>query len=386
MEAKLRPIYQAIDSRQYTKAIKLTLVSPQNSWPITIALRCHCLVRCGPLRYKEACMEMRSLVKVFGDDWPELDERIWLLSLDSRSAANSSTGTSTTNHHGDASCLSLDALDVLDIPFYQRCQRFSSASSPTVAAATDANVNVSMALKLSDETTLATLAIAMSCLHLHETVSKVYSCAIQTVQSYIATVVKQNTNLKHALDDQLYNLLVKGYLSNLKVISTLVEFSSSSSSLGTLEKIHNEKRTLQAWEEAQFYAMHLVKVSEGERLYSSWMIVAILEHCRSCQRLLTLLEVKEGTKLEETTTTDDLPEREKLHQKLNKLPRLAEMMTMKQIQKFVKDGDGGGAGNDDNNNHLFRFPPSADDVRVFVECLEMQSKFREAIEFFGSGG
>jgi N-terminal acetyltransferase B complex non-catalytic subunit len=382
MEQKLRPIYQAIDNRQYTKAIKLSLLPPQNSWPITIALRCHCLVRCGPARYKEACVEMRSLVKVFGDDWSELDERIWLLSLDSTVGSTSSGGNASVRNNDKSadsqqrvggSFLVDDAVDVLDIPLYQRLGKCSSNEVRTVDTA---GKNLSAALELTDETTLATLAIAMSYLHLHGTVSKLYSCAIQTLQSHISTFKKDNV-MKHTLNEQLYNLLVKGYLSNLKVIATLVEFSPCD----TLEKIYNERITLSAWEEAQFYAMNLVKVSEGERLYSTWMIVAIMEHCRSCQRLLTLLLMEgSGRSDVEVTTHHDL-EREKLQQKLRMLPRLAEMMTMKQIQKIVEDGGNGGGGDDS-----YGFPPSADDVRVFVECLDMQSKFQEAIDFLDQIG
>ena len=165
MENKLRPIYQAIDTHQYSKALKLTLGAPQNAWPITIALRCHCLERGGPSRYREACIELRSLVSVFGEDgWEELEERIWLLSLDSNASsdANSAGGTgmigsdasvaSSTSGGGGgkkgkgkgkksksnsaivhaaaavvpASQTSLDAVDVLDLSIHQRFQFFKN--------------------------------------------------------------------------------------------------------------------------------------------------------------------------------------------------------------------------------------------------------------------
>jgi hypothetical protein len=90
----LRPIYEFLDTYNYTKALKLTYASPQNKWPITIALRAHCLERCG--KKLDACRELRILVSVLSDGesdgdgsgngeqqhlWGELDEMIWLLGL-----------------------------------------------------------------------------------------------------------------------------------------------------------------------------------------------------------------------------------------------------------------------------------------------------------------
>ena len=65
-ERILRPIYNFLDTYNYTKALKLTHAKPQNKWPITIALRAHCLERIG--RKLDACRELRVLLSVFGDD------------------------------------------------------------------------------------------------------------------------------------------------------------------------------------------------------------------------------------------------------------------------------------------------------------------------------
>jgi len=343
-------------------------------------------------------MDMRSLVQVFGGgnessdcDWSELEERIWLLSIHSSSSSSGTGGGSSGtgggssggagSDHDDHSVFSdyLDAVDVLDVPWYQRLERFSSSLNAGIGNSakkhTATATATAAALELTDETTLATLAIAMSCLHLHETVSKLYSCAIHTVQSHMASLTLVDASKKYTWNEQLYNLLVKGYLSNLKVISTIVDYSPSD----RLEQVYNEKRTLNAWEEAQFYAMNLVKISQGERLYSTWMIVAVMEHYRSCQRLLGLLSNGESGE-----GIDNHSEIEKLQQKIKMLPRLAEMMTLKQIQKFVQGGspvDGGGGGSCGGEKDQSRFPPSADDVRVFVECLDLQGKYQEAIDF-----
>ena len=398
MENKLRPIYQAIDTHQYSKALKLALGAPQNAWPITIALRCHCLERGGPSRYREACIELRSLVSVFGEDgWEELEERIWLLSLDSNASsdANSAGGTgmigsdasvaSSTSGGGGgkkgkgkgkksksnsaivhaaaavvpASQTSLDAVDVLDLSIHQRFQFFKNNKQPPSTLTPTSTIEP---IELTDETTLGTLAISITALRLPRTLAKIYSCAIQTLQTHIA---QSPSNSSSALDESLYALSTQAYLANLKLISTIVEYTPNSLN-DKKEKIHNARSVLKAWEEAQFIAMGLVKVS-GERLYQNWMILAIMEHCRSCRELMDLLE---GAYNSGTDTCEDVAiaeEKDKLSQKIGMLPRLAEMMTMKQIQSFFKEEGG--------------FPPSADDVRLFVECLEMRSKYQEALDF-----
>jgi len=417
MENKLRPIYQAIDTHQYSKALKLTLAAPQNAWPITIALRCHCLERGGPSRYREACIELRSLVSVFGEDgWEELEERIWLLSLDSNASpdANSAGGTgmissdvsfpsSTSGGAGGgggkkgkgkgkksksssanvpaapapaavvpSSQNYLDAIDVLDLSIHERFQFFQNNKQPPSTSASTSTSTIEP-IEITDETTLGTLAISITALRLPRTLAKIYSCAIQTLQTHIA-----QSNTSSGLDESLYQLSTQAYLANLKLISTMVEYTPNSLD-DKKEKLHNARNVLKTWEEAQFIAMGLVKVS-GERLYQNWLILATMEHCRSCRELLNLLEGTYNSGTDTDTGKDEhddngndhedvaiAQEKEKLSKKMGMLPRLAEMMTMKQIQSFSKEKEG--------------FPPSADDVRLFVECLEMQSKFQEALDF-----
>lgn len=126
-ERVLRPIYAFLDSYNYTKALKLTYSKPQCNWPITIALRAHCLERSG--RKLDACRELRILVCALsrttsnssrgsGNDdlnWCELDELIWILGLgskgekstvgmaDSSSSGNSGSGASSGGGGGNSS-------------------------------------------------------------------------------------------------------------------------------------------------------------------------------------------------------------------------------------------------------------------------------------------
>lgn len=101
-ERALRPIYAFLDSYNYTKALKLTYAKPQCNWPITIALRAHCLERCR--RKLDACRELRILISALsrttsnrsssdsGNDdfsWCELDELIWILGLGSEGEKSS---------------------------------------------------------------------------------------------------------------------------------------------------------------------------------------------------------------------------------------------------------------------------------------------------------
>lgn len=111
-ERALRPIYSALDSFNYSKALKLTYAKPLCDWPITIALRAHCFERTS--RKLDACREIRILATSLStlkgendnasrvdDDWCELDEMIWLLGLGSEGERSSvgmtDVGVSLTN-------------------------------------------------------------------------------------------------------------------------------------------------------------------------------------------------------------------------------------------------------------------------------------------------
>jgi hypothetical protein len=94
MEKALRPIYQALDRNQFSKALKLTQEKPQSEWPITVALKIHCLHRSG--NSLDACRELRGMLGVLCDNWDELDERTWLLGLGTQEPSDS-VSNSTQN-------------------------------------------------------------------------------------------------------------------------------------------------------------------------------------------------------------------------------------------------------------------------------------------------
>jgi len=359
IQRALRPIYAAIDVRQYSKALKLTQTKPQNTWPIVIALRCHCLERCG--RAKEACEELRILLGVMGGDWDELDERIWMLSLDSfgeksdnniaqtknsgpksstnsvkkkgkggSKAGNKKTTTVVIDIANDANS-HLDAVDALDLDIELR-ENLVKPMVETSSFKIDP-------LDISDEHTIATISITTGSLRLPRTWSKLYAKSIQILSK--SSISKTD----------LCNAMGQAYLSHLKQISQSVSFSQR-------EKITNARNILKAWEEAQFLGMSLAKNS-GEGLYQSWCVMATLEHYKSCKNLLELLS---SNKSDDFSTSE---EREKMNKKITMLPRLAEMLALKTV-KSSEDSQA--------------FSPSADDYRLLIECLSIQEKYDKTIE------
>lgn len=119
IEKELKPIYQALDRNQFSKALKLTQEKPQSSWPITVSLRVHCLHRCG--KSLEACTEIRGLLGVLGGDWKELDDRIWLLglgsednseySLNAKVSSGPTTGTGNKSKKGSSPLVELSSVE-----------------------------------------------------------------------------------------------------------------------------------------------------------------------------------------------------------------------------------------------------------------------------------
>ena len=71
-ERALRPIYSYLDTFSYSRALKHTYAKPQNQWPITIALRAHCLQRMG--KKLDACREIRILLSFLTLDKDEKEK------------------------------------------------------------------------------------------------------------------------------------------------------------------------------------------------------------------------------------------------------------------------------------------------------------------------
>ena len=178
-EKALRPIYTFLDTYNYNKALKLTYNKPQCNWPITTALRAHCLERCG--KKLDACLELRILVSALSSstaqgspntkkedslDWCELDELIWTLGLGAEgerstigitgdsssgnggssgggtgsnssgkgkkgkgksSSSKSSASSATTSKDKEMEKPPLDLIHVLDLPQYKRQEIIGSS-------------------------------------------------------------------------------------------------------------------------------------------------------------------------------------------------------------------------------------------------------------------
>ena len=214
------------------------------------------------------------------------------------------------------------------------------------------------------------MTITLNALRLHQTIANLYtrSIAILTPQS--------NVQLTHIQREELCTFLIQGYQSQLKCIATQrtqinhkASDCSSSNNESMDEQIHTARSTLLAWEESQFIAMSLVKYSIDCSLYKSWCALATMQHWKSCKILLQLL-AEYGNDDDE----DMIQEKKKLEQKRVMLPRLAEMWMQKVCSISTRDEEGG------KNT----FPPSADDWRIFKECLDAQEKYKEMIDILSN--
>jgi hypothetical protein len=339
-----------LDRNQFSKALKMTQEKPQSEWPITVALKIHCLHRSG--NSLDACRELRGMLGVLCDNWDELDERTWLLGLGTQepsdSVSNSTQNPSKSKNkkkHGsqsnkmnakDATSSStssenidnhLDFVHVLDLSLSERQERVQRQVPPFLF------MNIQDIL---DETTISTVVITLSSLRLFQTIVQLHNYAITAIQQASVTSWRDK--------EILINHMIQSYLGNLKYIATLKNITEQ-------DRIANLKNMIKAWDENQSMGMNLVKHS-GEGLYQSWCVCAALEHYYTCKDLLEILPQDEEK--------EDI---EKLKKKIIMLPRLVEMMAKKRIEN-----DNGG------------FPPSADDWRLLVESLKIQGKYADAVK------
>jgi len=147
----LKQIYHALELRQFSKAIKLSLVKPQSEWPIVIALRAHCLERSG--RIAESLCTIRDLMAALfpssSVQWQDLiEERIWALkeleepstAVDPIMATHAPlTSNSATLKKGQvqkvknieiqSSDVELSLIDIIDLPRWKRQQVIQSQSN-----------------------------------------------------------------------------------------------------------------------------------------------------------------------------------------------------------------------------------------------------------------
>lgn len=207
------------------------------------------------------------------------------------------------------------------------------------------------------------MIFTMTSLELYQTMANLYSrCAS------LRTPPK-DAQMSQRQREDLCTFLIEGYQCQLKWIATQRsvlsntksnEARSSCSYLKNLD-LYSTRTVLRAWEEAQFNAMSLIKHANCS-LYQSWCAFATIQHWKTAKLLLEVLNSKDGGIL-----NDDDKEVQKLQQKVTVLPRLAEML----MQRVCTTTNG-------------EFPPSADDWRLYLECLVTVEKFDDAIEILSS--
>ena len=217
---KLHPIYQALDTHNYTKALKLTSpTSPsQVDWDIIRALRIHALERSG--KVKESLILLWELlvsnVVLPIDDkrdvkevWSELYQKIVSLS-DVEDVINNNNDKSS----GGLDIQLLDAIQRLDVRAYTPIQlpsplstsststQTSTSSKPTAAtklkskkgkskskkttssttttASSTTNINLP---PITDETVLSTISVTLRTLNMSDTISYMYYIAVEMLSS-----------------------------------------------------------------------------------------------------------------------------------------------------------------------------------------------------------
>lgn len=114
--AKLHAIYAALDSHNYTRALKLSQHKSVSSWKITLALRCHTLRRLGR---KEECIvllknDLLSYIKVD----PENDEMSILLDRLRRDKGQGDMVQGNNNGNGQSAEVD-NSLKRLDFPLFK---------------------------------------------------------------------------------------------------------------------------------------------------------------------------------------------------------------------------------------------------------------------------
>ena len=211
------------------------------------------------------------------------------------------------------------------------------------------------------------MAYTMTSLRLYRTMAKLYNRCISL------RTPSKDMQMTQMHREDLCTFLIEGYQSQLKWIATqknvMIDTNSNEnraicSEMKNLD-LHSARSVLLAWEEAQFNAMSLIKHANSA-LYQSWCAFATVQHWKTCKLLLQLLKSDNGDDMKSTGDKDE-EEVKKLEQKVKMLPRLADMM-MQRVCSTSND----------------KFPPSADDWRLYLECLTAQGKLDDAIEILSA--
>ena len=215
----LHPIYQALDTHNYTKALKLTAPSSNTvDWDIIRALRIHALERSG--KVKESLILLWELLvgnvvlptddkRDVKDIWSELYQKIVSLS-DVEDVINNNDKSSS-----GLDIQLMDAVQRLDVRAYTPIQLPTSSSSTVAASSTQTSASSKPAAAkskskkgkskskktststpstatsttninlppITDETVLSTISVTLRTLNMSDTISYMYYIAVETLSS-----------------------------------------------------------------------------------------------------------------------------------------------------------------------------------------------------------
>ncbi len=398
----LHPIYQALDTHNYSKALKLTSAAPQNEWDIVRALRVHALGRSGK-RHEALVLlwevvvknvvlagsEDDGLTKKSEEVWSELYERIASVS-DTTDLVNDSSNNVGLN------ILLFDAVQRLDRYAYAPVDIASSTAKPTPTSpaapsgkptsakskgkASKSKVsttskttskNVSFP-PVTDETVLNTLAVTLRLEGMHDTLSEMFFQAMESGGD------------EHVLEEAVcVHFQAACDCTELKITGDEIS-ASSGDALWKLQSHLPKLQTLlnltKYYERMQSSSLQLAKIST-EKLHFQWTAVSSLWYSEGLQQLVTVLEffhtvmgnmddsnedakhMKESlTKMVGIQEVNELSSKcEKMKQKLALLPRLAESLSTRMVSK--PEGN-----------------VSENDWDVYLETLLAQGKKDEALK------
>ena len=399
----LHPIYQALDAHNYTKALKLSAVAPQNEWDIVRALRVHALGRSGKKRealvllwevivknvvLPGAQTQNDSVVKKTEEVWSELYEKIASIS-DAKDLLND-----VSNNVG-LNLQLLDAVQLLDTHAYAPVIISSTLDpAPKAAAApsgkyaskskgkaskSKGSASKSKAVTknvffppVTDETVLSTLAVTLRLEGMSDTLSELYFQAMES--GCDEHVLEEAACIHFQAACDCMELKVAGDEINTKSEDVMWQLHAH---LSKLETLLNQTKY---YERMQSSSLQLAKLS-GESLHFQWTAVSSLWYSEGIQQLVVLLEMFHTvldsmddsnedvkhikglvSKMVEVPEVNELPSKcQKLRQKLMLLPRLAESLSTRMVSK--PDGN-----------------VSENDWDVYLETLLIQGKKDEALK------
>ena len=394
-QARLRPVYNALDQKNYSKVLKLTNIEAKNEpicqWDLTKALRVVALDRSG--RKRDALVQLQVVIGS-GGCWYELNDHI--LQMDAGLPGSTSTSALTSasvldptvgfsaaasapnskskgkkgkgkgkkahppsNPPNDlrsaqVSDLSqIDLVDLLDEPTWKRYMKVMG----------EAQKNVPEKEIIVDDVVLATLKVSLLSFHLNDTLARLYARAADALGSSPG-----------ANKEELCSILQESYFAHLRLMCTfprtahvLHTHNKDISNGASTRRIWQADRVCEALETAQLSAMTLAKHT-GSRLHFSWVANAALMQREANLDAAKLMKARLST----SETTSDKASAV-LHDKISKLegkaamlPRLAESL----MGRVVSRPEGS------EQEH----PPSAEDWQLYIRSLTEQDRFEDALE------